>query len=104
MTASTPPDRTRDQQLAALEKANGIRFARAQLKRDIRAGKIDVADIIENPPEILDTMKVIDLILAVPHVGRIKAHKAFNKIHASQAKTVGGLTDRQREEMVRWLR
>lgn len=88
----------------ALGQANVVRTWRARIKRDLKAGRLNVADLIESPDERLETMKVFDLLMAVPKIGRVKANKMLQTLRVSGSKTVGGLSDRQRDEMVRWLR
>jgi len=87
----------------ALALANEIRGKRATLKRDLRAGRTKVHVHIANPPEWLLTAKVIDLLLAVPKMGRVKANKALVQCRISPSKSIGGLSDRQRAELVTLL-
>src|SRR6266536_3264292 len=44
------PGRSREQRLRALRLANEIRSARAQLKKDLASGKIELAQILAQPP------------------------------------------------------
>jgi hypothetical protein len=74
-----------------------------QLKRDVKVGRAPVARYVEKPPSELATMKVFDLLLAAPKVGRVKAMKMLSAIRVSPSKTVGGLTDRQRSELLSLL-
>ena len=100
---STAPDRSLQQRRAALTKATGVRVYRAQLKRDINTGHITATDVLRAPhPDVL-TMKVRDLLLAVPMIGRYKAGQALKCVRAAPTKTIGGLSDRQRHELVVWL-
>lgn len=98
------PERTHLQRMSALGRANDVRTTRAALKRDIKAGRASVPDLLLDPPWYVETMKVIDLLLAVQSVGRTKAGKVLKLCHASMSKTVGGLSDRQRAELVSALR
>lgn len=98
------PDRTTDQRMEALERANEIRSARAQLKRDIKAGRQGVLNLLLEPPEYIETMKVFDLLMAVPGLGRVKIGKLLRVCGISPAKTVGGLSVRQRHELVSMVR
>lgn len=100
---TTTPPRSIQQRRDALERANDVRLKRAKLKRDLRAGRIRASYIIANPPEWLETMKVMDLLMAVPRIGRVKVSKALKVVQISHAKTVGGLSHRQRQELVWWL-
>ncbi len=98
------PERSKLQRMEALERANHIRSRRAKLKRDLRAGKATIDRLLESPPEYLETAKVFDLLLAVPKFGRVKANKILQQVRISPSKTVGGLSDRQRGELVELLR
>jgi len=90
--------------MEALERANEIRSRRAQLKRDLRGGKTTIDRLLEAPPEYLETAKVFDLLLATPKYGRVKANKVLQQVRISPSKTVGGLSERQRGELVLLLR
>ena len=101
-SASRPsmPERSLDQRMAALERANGIRTARAQLKRDLKAGRVRITELLSSPPDYVLTAKVFDMLLAVPKYGRVKANRVLNQCRISPAKTIGGLSERQRDELV----
>jgi len=43
---------------------------------------------------------VFDMLMAVPKFGRVKAARLLNQCRISQSKTVGGLSDRQRHELI----
>lgn len=97
------PDRSLQQRLAALERANDVRHYRAELKRDLYARRRDVRWILAAPPSEVLTMRVFDLLLAVPKCGRVKVNKILNAVKIAPSKKVGGLTDRQRAELVERL-
>lgn len=98
------PDRSLDQRMRALEKANEIRFFRANLKRDLKAYRVGILDILSDPPEQLDSMKVFELLLSVPTLGRAKVTKMMNACHMSPSKTISGMTHRQKSELLSLLR
>ena len=98
--AMSAPDRTLKQRLEALENANRIRSARAELKRELKAGRRSVVPLVAAPPEFIDSMKIFDLLLAAPKVGRVKANKWLSRARVSPSKTLGGLSERQRMELV----
>jgi hypothetical protein len=100
----TAPERSRLQRMTALEHANEIRSKRAILKRDLKAGRIAVEDLLTDPPAYMETAKVWDLLLAVPKYGRVKVNKMLTRVRVSPTKTVGGLSVRQRHEIVAHLR
>ena len=103
-TAAAVPDRTRAQRMRALNRANEIRTKRAQLKRDLKAGKVRVEQLLTDPPEWVMSAKAFDMILAVPKYGRVKANKILSQCRISPSKTIGGLSERQRAELVGMLR
>ena len=103
-TATAVPERTHEQRMRALRRANEIRSARAQLKRDLKAGRISIHELLLNPPEYVATAKVFDMLLAVPKYGRVKANKILQQCRISPSKTIGGLSERQRSELVSLLR
>lgn len=83
----------------ALLLANDVRVKRAKLKTEIKAGVRSVLDALNAPPPEAVTMKVFDLLLAVPKYGRIKVNKMLARVQISPSKTVGGLSPRQRREL-----
>jgi hypothetical protein len=91
--------RTLEQRMAALATANEIRFYRAQLKRDIAIGEVDALAILRRPNQKVQTMKIWDLLRAIPGVGVTKSSAALRKAGVSPSKTLGGLTARQRREL-----
>jgi hypothetical protein len=98
------PLRSLDQRMEALRRANEIRVRRAQLKKDLKSGSVRIEDILSDPPEYVGTAKVVDILMAVPKFGRVKAARFLNQCRISQSKTVGGLSERQRGELVSLLR
>src|ERR687895_285804 len=98
------PLRSLDQRMEALRRANEIRVRRAQLKKHLKAGSAQIESILRNPPEHVQTAKVFDILMAVPKFGRVKAPGFLNQGRISQSKTVGGLSGRQRAELVGLLR
>jgi len=102
MTAVTP-ERSPNQRLAALARANEIRSQRAQLKRDLKGGRISIQQLLGKPPSYLETAKVSDMLLAVPKYGRVKVNKILHTCRISPSKTIGGLSERQRAELVTLL-
>lgn len=104
MTAIEAPERSLDQRMDALKKANVIRVARAQLKRDLKAGRVSVTDVLLDPPGYLATAKVFDVLLACPKFGRVKVNGLLRHCRVSPSKTMSGLSKRQRAELLRLVR
>lgn len=90
--------------MEALKRANTIRSSRAKLKKDLKSGSQSVEKLMLNPPEYLETAKVFDILLAVPKFGRVKANRILTQCRISPSKTVGGLSERQRIELISYLK
>jgi hypothetical protein len=90
------PERSLVQRMEALR--------RAQLKRDLKSGRARIHDLLLEPPEYVETAKVFDMLLAVPKYGRVKVNKVLVQCRISPSKTIGGLSQRQRTELVSMLR
>lgn len=86
--------------MVALDNANRVRSFRAQLKRDVQARRSSAALVLLEPPADVETMRVFDLLLSIPKLGRTKVNKILVQNRISPSKTVGGLTARQRHELV----
>jgi hypothetical protein len=98
------PERSLVQRMEALQRANDIRTRRARLKRDLKAGRQPIHQLLLEPPDYLETAKVFDLLLAVPKYGRVKVNKILAQCRISPSKTIGGLSQRQRTELVEFMR
>ena len=98
------PERSYLQRMEALARANDIRTRRAQLKRDLKAGRHSIHQLLLDPPEYVETAKVFDMLLAVPKYGRVKVNKILAHCRIAPSKTIGGLSERQRSELVSLLR
>jgi hypothetical protein len=103
-SAGAAPERSLTQRMDALQRANEIRTRRASLKRELKAGRTQIHGLLLDPPEYLQTAKVFDLLLAVPKYGRVKVNRILTQCRISPSKTIGGLSERQRGELVSFLR
>src|ERR1700733_10313752 len=101
---SAAPERSTDQRMDALAKANRIRSERARLKRELKAGRLSIHALLLEPPEYIETAKVFDVMLAVPKYGRVKVNKILAHCRIAPSNTIGGLPDRQRSELIALLR
>src|SRR6201992_1171673 len=92
------PERSLVHGRKAPKRPNDIRTLRAQLKRDLKAGRQPIHELLLAPPDYLETAKVFDLLLAVPKYGRVKVHKILSQCRISPSKTIGGVSERQTPE------
>ncbi len=89
--APAPPQRLR-----ALERANEVRLARADLKRRIAEKEISAAEVILRCPWEASSWAVAELLLSQRRWGRSRCRKFLGRNHISEVKTIGALTQRQR--------
>ena len=98
------PERSLTQRMEALKRANQIRTRRATLKKDLRTGKANIQALLLSPPEYIQSAKVADMLLSVPKYGQVKVNKILNQCRISPSKTIGGLSPRQRTELVSYFK
>ena len=96
--APAPP-----QHMRALERANEVRLARAELKRRVAFGKIGVAEVILYCPSEADGMAVADLLVSQRRWGQTRCRKLLAQVPMSETKTVGSMTERQRPALAAML-
>jgi hypothetical protein len=99
-TPGTAPERSVEQRLGALQKANKIRVERSRLKKDLAAGQIQISDVLAHPPACAETERVSVLLLAVPMYGPARVSKLLLRERISETKRLGGLSDRQRHALI----
>jgi len=84
------------QRLRALERANAVRLARAELKRRIAEGEATAADIILEPPDEALTWAIGELLMSQRRWGSTRCRKFLARYHVTETKMLGALTERQR--------
>jgi hypothetical protein len=95
--ASTSPTAAQTpQHMQALERANRVRLARAELKRSIGRGEVDVSEVIRDTPWETESMTLAELLTSQRRWGRTRARKLLQTLSLSENKRIGTLTPRQR--------
>ncbi len=90
--------------MRALERANKVRLARAELKRRVATGEIDVADVVLECPWEAQSMAVADLLMSQRRWGQTRCRKFLAQVPMSEKKTIGSLTERQQRTLAEMLR
>jgi hypothetical protein len=83
------------QRLRALERANEVRLARAELKRRVAVGDISAAAIILTCPPEVRSWPVGELLMSQRRWGITRCRKFLGRNQISEIKEIGTLTDRQ---------
>jgi hypothetical protein len=88
------------QRLRALERANEVRLARADLKRRIAEGESSVAEVLQDVPHEALSWAISDLLMSQRRWGSTRCRKFLSKHQIIETKPVGALTERQRRILV----
>jgi hypothetical protein len=91
------------QHLRALEHANRVRLARAELKRRIAAGDTRVPDVVLDRPWVAQSMELSELLMSQKRWGRERCRRLLLALAIPENKQVGTLTERQRVALAAML-
>lgn len=103
MNRTPPPALSTEQRRAALEKAKESRRERAEVKRQITVGEMNIFQAINDPRESIRRMRVFDLLSALPGVGKARAALIMERRNISANRRIGGLGHLQLEALGREL-
>ena len=92
------------QHLRALEQANRVRLARAELKRRVAAQATTVADVVLDCPWEAESMALSDLLMSQRRWGRARCRRVLLSLGLPENKQIGTLTDRQRRALASTLK
>lgn len=87
------------QHLRALQQANRVRLARAELKRLVAEGELEVAEVVLACPWEAESMSIGDLLMSQHRWGHTRCRRFMGAIGMSETKTIGSMTDRQRRAL-----
>jgi hypothetical protein len=84
------------QHLRALEHANRVRLARAELKRRVAAGDARVSEVVLQCPWEAHSMELSELLMSQKRWGRERCRRLLLALGIPENKQIGTLTERQR--------
>ena len=91
------------QHMRALQRANEVRLARAELKRRVTDGETTAAAVILASPWEAESMAVAELLMSQHRWGHTRARRFLAAIPMTETKTIGSMTDRQRRSLAALL-
>ena len=98
------PQLSPDERKAALEKAKAARNKRAQVREDLKSGKLSLRDVLAmKEDDIVGRMKVSTLIETLPGFGKAKAQKVMKELHIAESRRLRGLGERQEAALLERL-
>jgi len=85
----------------ALEKAALARKARAELKAQLKSGKLQLKDMLSRQDDdTVGKMRVSTVLESLPGVGKVRARKIMERLDISASRRVRGLGAKQRESLL----
>lgn len=91
------PILTAEQRRAALEKAAAARQVRADLKVRLKSSRASLTDVIQESKvnEVVAKLRVVDLLQAMPGVGKVRAQEIMQRIGIADSRRLRGLGSQQ---------
>jgi len=96
-------DRDGPQHMQALQRANLVRLARAEVKRRIAVGELSAAEVVRSNSWEIQTMAVAELLMSQRRWGHTRARRFLAAIPMAETKTIGSMTMRQRDTLAALL-
>ena len=98
------PQLSAEERQAALEKAKAARIKRAQVRDDLKNGKLSLQDVRAMKDDtIVGRMKVSTLIETLPGYGKAKAEKIMGELKIAESRRLKGLGERQEAALLERL-
>ncbi len=98
------PQLSAEERQAALEKAKAARIKRAQVREELKTGKITLKDVLDMKDDpIVGRMKVSTLIETMPGYGKAKAEKIMGELKIAESRRLKGLGERQEAALLERL-
>jgi hypothetical protein len=95
------PTLTEEQRKEALAKAAEARKQRAQIKGELKSGRLTLADLLsKSGDDIVGKMKVSTVLESLPGVGKVRATKLMEELDISATRRIRGLGAKQREQLL----
>ena len=85
----------REQQMKALEQANLVRFAAADVKREMRDGRLLLEDAVFD--DRAQSIVLRTLLMTRKRVGPVRVDRLLRRLEINGHKRISDLTDRQRQ-------
>lgn len=96
----TLPTLTRDQQHAAIRRANQCRRDRAALLADLKTGRTTLAVVLDRDDDLVRRTRVAVLIRALPGVGTVKTSAILAAAGVPEGRRVAGVGHQQKRRLI----
>jgi len=98
------PQLSAEERAKALEKAKEARIKRAQVRDDLKTGKLTLKQVVAMKDDpVVGRMKVSTLIETLPGYGKAKSEKIMNELQIAPSRRLRGLGERQEKALLERL-
>lgn len=99
---STPPKLTDEQRRAALQKAAEARRIRADVKKDLKMGTINLEQLLARADEepMVAKIKTLAALESLPGVGKVTARRTMERLGIAESRRLSGLGPQQRKALL----
>ena len=98
------PQLTPEERQAALEKAQAARSRRAEVREELKSGKMTLEKVLTMKDDpVVGRMKVSTLIETLPGYGKAKAEKIMKELEIAESRRLKGLGERQQKALLERL-
>ena len=100
-----PPRLSDDDRKAALAKAAKVRRVRSEIRTQLKAGTVTLAQLFEQlDDDMVGKMKTLVVIESLPGVGKVKARRLMADVGIADSRRLRGLGDKQRAKLLSAIR
>ena len=91
------PPLTPEQRQAALDKAAASRRERAEVKNRLKNSGASLVEVLREGQdnEVIGKMRVVDLLQALPGLGKVRARQLMERLSIAESRRVRGLGAKQ---------
>lgn len=100
----TTPKLTKEQRMAALDKALEARKKRTLTLQELKQGKISLEDLLNTQDECLHRIKIYDLLRVYKGIGNARARKIMKELHIAETRRIAGIGKHQYAALLDFLR
>jgi hypothetical protein len=96
------PEQSTEQRAAALAKAAEVRKARAELKDQLKNGRVTLGELLDRAEsdDVIGKLKVATVLQALPGIGKVKATQTMEKLKIADSRRLRGLGEQQRKALL----
>lgn len=89
----------------ALEKAQQVRKQRAELREQMKAGKLSIKEVVDKKDDaIVGGMRVKYVLESLPGIGKVRAKEIMDQVRIDESRKVKGLGSRQIADLLERLK